>query len=151
MSRASRQSQFAIFRRITALAAFAASAIAGGALAHHSFAAEFDRNAQIRLEGRVTKFEWVNPHSWIHVAVQTDHGIEEWRIEAGTPAAMRRRGWERDSLPPGTRVLVNAFRARDGSRRASAATIGFPNGRQVSLGNPTAEAVVAATRHSRLP
>ena len=128
-----------------AIGAVLAVSAAGAAVAHHSFATEFDRNKPIRLEGKVVKFEWVNPHSWIHL--RTGDGTV-WRVEGGAPSALLRRGWNRNSLPAGTDIIVDAFRARDGDTRASAAEIRFPNGRELSLGNPTTEAVQAATRRA---
>ena len=133
-------------KKLTAVALGAALAVTGiGAAAHHSFATEFDRNKPIRLEGQVVKFEWVNPHSWIHLRTS---GGEVWRVEGGAPSALLRRGWNRNSLPAGTDIIVDAFRARDGDTRASAAEIRFPNGRELSLGNPTTEAVAAAARRA---
>jgi hypothetical protein len=132
--------------KITAAALGAALVLAaGGAAAHHSFATEFDRNKPVRLEGKVVKFEWVNPHSWIHLRT-SDNTV--WRVEGGAPSALLRRGWNRNSLPAGTDIIVDAFRARDGDTRASAAEIRFPNGRELSLGNPTTEAVAAAARRA---
>lgn len=134
-------------KKLSAAALGAALAVTGiGAAAHHSFATEFDRDKPIRLEGKVVKFEWVNPHSWIHL--RTNSG-EVWRVEGGAPSALLRRGWNRNSLPAGTEIVVDAFRARDGDTRASAAEIRFPNGRELSLGNPTTEAVAAASRRGR--
>lgn len=123
----------------------------GAALAHHSFAAEFDRNKSIQLKGKVVKFEWVNPHSWIHIDVLNPRTKkhETWRVEGGAPSALLRRGWNRNSLPPGTQIIVQAFRSRDGDTRASAAEIKFPNGRQLSLGNPTTEAAAAAAARAK--
>ena len=121
---------------------------AGAALAHHSFGAEFDQNAPVTLKGDVIKFEWVNPHSWIHIDVVNakTNQHEHWRVEGGAPSALLRRGWNRNSLPPGTKIIVQAFRARDGDTRASAAEISFPDGRQMSLGNPQTEAAEAAAK-----
>jgi hypothetical protein len=126
----------------------AATGLASGsaAFAHHSFAAEFDRDKPIKLQGEVVKFEWVNPHSWIHI--KTADG-KIWRVEGGAPSALLRRGWNRNSLPAGTKIIVQAFQARDGDTRASAAEISFPDGRQLSLGNPTTEAVEAAQKRAQ--
>ncbi len=105
------------------------------AQAHHSFAAEFDASKVVHLEGVVTKYMWVNPHSWIHMSVTKPDGTtEEWRIEGGAPSLLLRRGWNRDSLPAGTKIIVDAFPARDGDRRASPRSISFPDGRKVDFG-----------------
>jgi hypothetical protein len=123
----------------------------GTAIAHHSFAAEFDRDKQLTLAGKVVKFEWVNPHSWIHIEVVNPRTKkpEIWRVEGGAPSALLRRGWNRNSLPAGTNITVQAFAARDGDTRASAAEIRFPNGRELSLGNPTTEAAAAAAARAK--
>ena len=129
-----------------ALGVVLAAGTAGTAFAHHSFATEFDRAKPIRLEGKVVKFEWVNPHSWIHLKL-ADGTV--WRVEGGAPSALLRRGWNRNSLPAGTDIIVDAFRARDGDTRASAAEISFPNGRTMSLGNAQAEVAIEAAKKAQ--
>src|SRR5215210_1513287 len=77
-------------------------------VAHHAFAAEFDTNKPIKLQGTVTKMEWINPHAWLHLDVKKPDGtVEEWMIEGGTPNTLLRRGITRDSIKPGTVVLVD--------------------------------------------
>jgi hypothetical protein len=100
------------------------------ALAHHSFSAEFDANKEVRLDGTVVKMEWVNPHSWLHIAVVNAKGeTEEWAVEGGSPGVLLRLGWTKDSLLPGTKVIVNGYAAKDGSLRANSRNIEFPDGR----------------------
>jgi hypothetical protein len=104
-------------------------------LAHHSFSAEFDQNKQVTLEGKVVVMEWVNPHSWLHIEVtKPDGSVERWKIEGGSPSVLFRKGWNRDSLPAGTRVKVVGFQAKDGSLRASSRDLQFPDGRRMDLG-----------------
>ncbi|HEY1125121.1 MAG TPA: DUF6152 family protein [Sphingobium sp.] len=131
--------------RAGVIGAILMASVGGAAYAHHSFGAEFDSSKPIKLEGSVIKFEWVNPHSWIHVKLADG---TTWRVEGGAPSALLRRGWNRNSLPAGTKIIVQAFRARDGDTRASAAEISFPDGHQLSLGNPTTEAVIAAAKRA---
>jgi hypothetical protein len=103
------------------------------ARAHHSFAAEFDDKQPVKLEGIVVKFEFMNPHSWIHLDVQNTNGtVTRWAVETGSTNALFRRGWRKDSLRAGDRLLIDAFRAKDGSNTANANNVRLPDGRQMS-------------------
>jgi hypothetical protein len=104
-------------------------------LAHHAFSAEFDANAPVELKGTVTKMEWINPHSWIHIDVVNAAGeTEAWMVEGGAPNAILRRGFDASSLKPGTVILVEGYRARDGSNRANGRDITFEDGTKLFVG-----------------
>jgi len=104
--------------------------------AHHAFAAEFDANKPVNFKGTITRMEWVNPHAWLHVAVKTPAGaVENWAIEAGTPNVLFRRGFTRDTLKPGLEIVVDGYRAKDGSRRANGRDLTFADGRKLFLGS----------------
>jgi hypothetical protein len=103
------------------------------ASAHHSFAAEFDDKKPVKLEGTVVRFEFMNPHSWIHLDVKNADGtVVRWAVETGSTNALFRRGWRKDSLRAGDRITIDAFRAKDGSNTANASSVKLPDGRQVS-------------------
>jgi hypothetical protein len=104
--------------------------------AHHAFSAEFDGNKPILLKGVITKMEWVNPHAWIHIEVKKPDGtVEKWMIEGGTPNTLIRRGLKKSDVPAGTEVVVDGYRAKDGSNRANGKNITLPDGRQLFLGS----------------
>jgi hypothetical protein len=103
---------------------------------HHSFAAEFDANQPVKLNGTVTKMEWINPHSWIHIDVKKPDGtVEKWMIEGGTPNTLLRRGFTRDSVKPGMEIVVDGFRAKNGTLRANGRDVTFPDGRKLFVGS----------------
>lgn len=104
------------------------------ASAHHSFASEFDANQPISLQGTVTKVEFINPHSWIHIEVTNGDGTKAaWEVEGGTPNTLFRKGINDSTLPAGTAVAVDGYRARDGSNRMSGRDITLADGRKVFL------------------
>ena len=121
---------------IAILAAFALGVTATGALAHHSFSAEFDVNKPIKLEGTVKRVQWINPHTWIYIDVKKPDGtIEEWGIEAGTPNTLFRLGFTRDALPVGAEIVVDGYEARDGAKRANGRNMTLADGRKLFMGS----------------
>ena len=104
--------------------------------AHHSFSAEFDGSKPIKLEGKVVRMEWSNPHTWLFIDVTKPDGtVEQWAVEGGSPGVLLRAGWTRNSLPEGTKIIVNGFPAKDGSLRANSRSIEFPDGRKLDTGS----------------
>ena len=103
--------------------------------AHHAFAAEFDQNKPLKLKGSVVKWEVTNPHSWIHINVKGDDGKTTlWMIEGGSPNNLYRLGFTKESLPPGSEIMVEGYQAKDGSTRAVGKNVTFADGRKLFLG-----------------
>jgi hypothetical protein len=106
-------------------------------LAHHAFGAEFDPNAPVRLQGKVVRVEWVNPHAWIHMEVKKPDGqAEVWMVEGGTPNTLLRRGLTRESVKVGTEIIVDGYQTKDHSlKRANGRDVTFTDGRKLFLGS----------------
>jgi len=120
-----------IARRLTSIGALlmlTTSAI----YAHHSFAAEYDSSKPVKVTGVVTRVEWTNPHIWFYVDVKDEQGkVTNWGFSAGPPGVLQRRGISRDAMKQGDVVVVEGFRARDGSNNASGGRVTFADGRSV--------------------
>ena len=105
-------------------------------LAHHSFAAEYDRTKPVTLTGAVTKVEWMNPHARFYIDVKDEGGkVINWELELGSPNGLMRRGWTRNSLKQGDVVTVNGSLAKDGSKLANATTVTLSDGKKVFAGS----------------
>jgi hypothetical protein len=103
--------------------------------AHHSFAAEYDAKQPITLKGKLTKVDWVNPHSWVHLDVtDADGKVTNWNCETAPPNTLYRMGWRRDSLKEGDEVTIDGFRAKDGTATMTARSVTLADGRKVLAG-----------------
>lgn len=118
-------------------AGLALAAAGAQVAAHHAFGAEFDPNAPVRLQGKIVKLEWVNPHTWIHMeVVKPDGTTEVWAVEGGTPNTLLRRGLTRDTLKIGTEIIVDGYQTKDHSlKRANGRDVTFTDGRKIFMGS----------------
>ena len=123
------------------LAIVAIAGQAGGpAEAHHAFSAEFDSTAPVLLRGKVTKMEWVNPHTWVHLdVVDADGGVTSWMVEGGTPNTLLRAGVDRNTTKPGTEIIVRGYQSKDRicipACKANGRDITFADGRKIFMGS----------------
>src|SRR5690606_1393323 len=124
-----------LIRTFLAAAAAGVTFVCASASAHHSFAAEFAIDRPVELKGKITKIEWVNPHSWFHLEVTGEDGQKvTWMVEGGSPNALFRRGVTAQSVPPGTELTVEGYQARDGSNPAVGRSFLLSNGERLFLG-----------------
>jgi hypothetical protein len=125
-------------RRAVITGAFGLLVVAMAPLAaHHSFTAEFDASRPVLFKGTVTKMEWINPHVWIHMNVTQNGRTEEWMVEGGAPTVLFRRGFSKNSLSAGTQIVVDGYRAKDGTNKMNAREITFADGKKLFAGSDT--------------
>ena len=110
-------------------------------LAHHSFAAEFDGNKNVQLQGALTKLEWTNPHIWLYLDVKDASGaVIKWQCEGGAPNGLTRNGWTRDTIRAGDQIVIEGWLAKDGSKTCNARAVKLPDGKRVFAGSSNPEA-----------
>ena len=108
--------------------------------AHHSFAAEFDAGKPITLKGSITRVEMTNPHGWLYINVTEEDGsVQNWAVETGAPRALMRAGGNRESLAPGTEIIVEGWLARNGTPTVNGRNIMFADGRSITTGSSNPE------------
>ena len=105
--------------------------------AHHSFAAQYDRNKPIALKGTITKMEWANPHIYFYIDVVDNGATTNWAIEGGAPSTLYRAGWRKDSAKVGEVVAIDGFLARDGSKLVNMQNAVLSDGRKLFVGTQT--------------
>ena len=123
--------------RAMVLAVAGAAIFALPAAAHHSFAM-FDQTRIVMLEGTVSEFEWINPHSWLHFMAMGENGqAQEFSIELASVAQQTRIGWTADTVKAGDKVVVEYNPLKDGTRGGTLVRITLPDGRTLGHGgNP---------------
>ncbi|HEX4999854.1 MAG TPA: DUF6152 family protein [Terriglobia bacterium] len=118
------------------IAVLSLTALSSYAWAHHAFSAEFDAKKPVKLRGNVTKMDWINPHAWIYMDVKgADGKVVSWMIELGPPNALLKRGWTKQSVPPGIEIIVDGYQAKDGALRANGRDVTLPNGTKLFAGS----------------
>ncbi len=111
--------------------------VSAPAVAHHAFAAEFDRDSPVQLRGTVTEMRWANPHAWIYIDVEGEDGtVVNWALETRAANNLIRLGWRPADVPVGAVLVIEGFQARNGSPTASIATVTFEDGRRLFAGPP---------------
>jgi len=120
-----------------AAAAIALLLCGAAASAHHAFSAEFDADKPVTLRGAVTRVDWINPHSWLHIDVkdQATGKVVSWKVEMGAPNQLLRRGWNKNTLPVGLEVIVEGYRAKNGSDIANGGSVVLADGRKLFVGS----------------
>jgi hypothetical protein len=122
-------------RTLSAAVAGLALLLSAPVVAHHSFSAEFDATQPVTLRGKLTKMDWVNPHGWLYIDVmQPDGKVVNWAIEAGSPNALLRRGLRQTDFPIGSELIIDGYRAKNGTPTANGTTVKFADGRNFFLG-----------------
>jgi hypothetical protein len=124
-------------RRISVVALAVIALMAGAPVAaHHAFSAEFDANKPVTLKGSVVQVDWINPHSWLTIDVKDQAGkVATWKVEMGAPNQLLRRGWNKNTLPVGTEVVVEGYQAKNGSTIANGGRVTLADGRKLFVGS----------------